>query len=223
MCRDGYIYPLYDVTKDYDYPCPGEGPFYTDYYYHARTSRTDIGLDKCGWNEKYTYLISHKYELCNLFNERYDYRELGQETYVRFQNFLNRKLHEIEEKFDHAFKMYEENDVDDLGIGYEEEETYNRTGKTTESASSNTTGNSKFKDTPTSVAGINNPTTETDNEGTTEGNSETEEQDNYIRSHKKTQHDQHTITEVNTNINVYRNLMNEFVLAFEPCFMQLLQ
>lgn len=223
MYRDGYIYPIYDVTKDYERPRPGEGPFYTDYYYHARTTRTDIGLDKCGWNEQYTYLTKHKDELCNLFNERYDYRELGQETYIRFQNFLERRLHEVEERFDHMFKMYEENDIDDLGLGYDETETYIREQDTTDHAETSDTNSNKFKDTPTSVAGINNPTTQTDNEATSEGDSTSNIKENYTRTHKKTQHDQHVITEVNTNINVYRSIANEFVTAFEPCFMQLLQ
>lgn len=222
MCRNGYIYPSYDVTTDYDRKAPWEGPFYTDYFKHARETE-DVGLDKCDWSTDYQYLTPMKDKLVALFNERYDYREIGQETYIRFQTFLNAKFNQLAPGFDRAFKMYENNDLDELGLGYEETEDYTRDYTRTEHAESTDTDTSKYKDTPTSVAGINNPTTQTDNNGTSEGDSTRTDTESYNRTHKKTQHDKHTIDEVNSNLRSWRNLANEFIQAFEPCFIQLLQ
>lgn len=224
MCRDGYIYPSYDIMEDYKNPMPGESPFYTDFLYRIQESYPGkYGLDQCTWNPAWLHLNTHKDELVKLFNEHFHYREIGQETESRWQYFLQMTLDMVGPKFDHAFEMYETNDVNDLGLGYEETEDYTRNYTRTEHAESTDTDTSKYKDTPTSVAGINNPTTQTDNNGTSEGDSTRTDTESYNRAHKKTQHDQHTITEVNTNITVWRNIANEFVLAFEPCFIQLLQ
>lgn len=223
MYRNWYFPTDYDVSKDYARPMCGEGPFYTDYFKHARESHTDIGIDKCDWKESNTWLLSHKDEIVERFNERYDYRELGQETYIRFQAFLNRRFNELQDSYNYAFEMYESNNVKELGIGYEETENESREFNRVDTSSVNENSNSKYKDTPTSVAGINNPTTETDDTATSNGTGSRGENETKNRSHKKTEHNEHTITEVNTNINVWRDLINDFVRAFEPCFMQLLQ
>lgn len=223
MCGNWGYYSPYDVTKDYPYPYPGEGPFYTDYFKHARTERDDIGIDKCNWKETNTYLVAHKDEIVERFNAYYDYREIGQETYIRFQNFLNRRFNELQDNYNHAFEMYETNDINDLGIGYEETENHTRDFNRNDTSNVNENSTNKFKDTPTSVAGINNPTTESEDTAESEGTGSRTENETKSTIHKKIQHDEHTLTEVNTNINVYRDLINDFVRAFEPCFIQLLQ
>lgn len=224
MYRSGYNYSSYDIMEDYKNPMPGESPFYTDFLYRVLESYPDTyGLDKCTWNPAWTNLNPHKDELVKLFNEYYYYREIAQETESRWQKFLQMTLDRIGPNFDHSFNMYESNNLDELGVGYEETEEYNRDYTRTEHAESTDTDTSKYKDTPTSVAGINNPTTQTDNNGTSEGDSTRTDTEGYTRQHKKTQHDKHTLDEVNSNIRAWRNLANDFVEAFEPCFIQLLQ
>lgn len=214
---------MYDILKDYDKYMPGEGPFYTMYYYQFKESRPELGIDKCTWNASYTHLLPHKDELVSLFEQHYKYREIGQETETRFQDFLQKMLDEVSEDFNHRFEIYETVDVDELGTGYTETENFDRTINVDEEASTSSNANSKFKDTPTSVAGINNPTTETDDTGSSSGTNSRDQTEEYTRNHEKTVHDDHMIDEANRLIDRYRVIKMEFIYAFESCFIQLLQ
>ena len=214
---------MYDILTDYDKYMPGEGPFYTMYYYQFKEHRPELGLDNCTWNASYTHLLPHKDELVELFEQHYKFREIVQETEIRFQEFLQKQLDEISEDFDHRFEIYETVDIDELGTGYSETDEFQRTLGETEEAQATTSNNSKFKDTPTSVAGINNPTTETDDEGTSSGNNEHNLTENTNRTHEKKVHDDTMMEEANHLLDRYRSIKIEFIYAFENCFIQLLQ
>lgn len=217
---------LYDILRDYMKPAPGEGPFYTDYLWSVQEEVPNtVGIEYIDWNEtKYTYLANHKTDIINLFNQHFKFREIGSETYSRFQDMLQSRFNEVSDKYNHAYKVTSENDVDKLGTGYQYDETRNRIIHGEASGTNNETRDSKYKDTPSNSAStINNPTNQNvdDREGTSTAEND-ETQDDTVHQ-EKTVHDKEMIVELSELIDRYRQLDIEFVYEFENCFMGLLQ
>lgn len=162
---------------DYDYPMQGEGPFYTDFLINISD---EYGISKCDWEEsKYPNLAEHKESLIAKFDWTYKYYEIGHETPFIWQHYLQDRLDAIKEKYNHNFKVYSINNVDEMGKGFTETFKYNRDNvhdghsgstfvrtddnsrTTTETGENTETNNntSKYKDTPISGT-INNPTSQ---------------------------------------------------------------
>ena len=221
----GFPWCSYNIMEDYKKPALGEGPFYTDYYCNFKQARPDLGIDKIDWREsRYTYLAEHKEDLITLFEEVFQYREIGQETESRFQEFLQRHFDEIADKYNHAYKVTEENDVDKLGTGYSYKEIRDRTTKVTGTSTNTETRNNKYKDTPaTSTSTINNPTSENIDDRESSGNANTNEILSDKISRDNTKHDKEMIEELSDLINKYRQIDVEFVNDFGVCFIGLLQ
>lgn len=214
----------YDILEDYDKPAPGEGPFYTDYLYLAQMERpSSIGIAYINWDETtYTYLAKHKADIVTKFNQHFKYRELGSETEFRFQDMLQTRFYQIADKFNHAYKVTEENDVDRLGTGYTFDEVRARMIESEGTASGNETRDSKYKDTPSnSNSTINNPTNQNidDRENSSTASSQ-EKQDDSVHQ-EKVQHDKEMVVELSELIDKYRQLDIEFVMEFETCFMMI--
>ena len=213
----------YNIIEDYKLPAPGEGPFYTDYLWSAQEKR-DVGLEYIDWKEtKFTYLADHKDDIIELFNTNFKYRELGAETEMRFQDMLQARFNEVADKYNHAYKVTEENDVDKLGTGYTFEEK--RTRHYEDSAESSGTENvdNKFKDTPSNnQSTLNNPTNQTLDNTQTSGNGSSTEDEDVTVNQEKTQHDKEMVAELSELIDKYRQLDIEFVKQFEPCFIGLI-
>ena len=213
----------YNIIEDYKLPAPGEGPFYTDYLWSAQEKR-DVGLEYIDWKEtKFTYLAEHKDDIIELFNTNFKYRELGAETEMRFQDMLQARFNEVADKYNHAYKVTEENDVDKLGTGYTFEEK--RTRHYEDSAESSGTENvdNKFKDTPSNnQSTLNNPTNQTLDNTQTSGNGSSTEDEDVTVNQEKTQHDKEMVAELSELIDKYRQLDIEFVKQFEPCFIGLI-
>lgn len=213
----------YNIIEDYKLPAPGEGPFYTDYLWTAQKAR-DVGLEYIDWKEtKFTYLANHKDDIIELFNTNFKYRELGAETEMRFQDMLQARFNEVADKYNHAYKVTEENDVDKLGTGYTFEEK--RTRHYEDSAESSGTENvdNKFKDTPSNnQSTLNNPTNQTLDNTQTSGNGSSTEDEDVTVNQEKTQHDKEMVVELSELIDKYRQLDIEFVKQFETCFIGLI-
>lgn len=213
----------YNIIEDYKLPAPGEGPFYTDYLWSAQEKR-DVGLEYIDWKEtKFTYLAPHKDDIIELFNTNFRYRELGAETEMRFQDMLQARFNEVADKYNHAYKVTAENDVDKLGIGYTFEEK--RTRHYEDSAESSGTENvdNKFKDTPSNnQSTLNNPTNQTLDNTQTSGNGSSTEDEDVTVNQEKTQHDKEMVVELSELIDRYRQLDIEFVKQFETCFIGLI-
>lgn len=213
----------YNIIEDYKLPAPGEGPFYTDYLWSAQEKR-DVGLEYIDWKEtKFTYLADHKNDIIELFNTNFKYRELGAETEMRFQDMLQARFNEVADKYNHAYKVTEENDVDKLGTGYTFEEK--RTRHYEDSAESSGTENvdNKFKDTPSNnQSTLNNPTNQTLDNTESSGNGSSTEDEDVTVNQEKTQHDKEMVVELSELIDRYRQLDIEFVKQFEPCFIGLI-
>lgn len=189
----------YDVTKDYENPMNGEGPFYTDYWKNIKELYGDkYGLETVEWKEStWAYLAKHKDTLINRFNATYAYMEIGQETEERFQHFLQVRFDEVAMKYNHLYQIYEENNVDKLGTGYTDTENYDnaKTNERAQTASNSSTSNTdisdtqsgnrnltqestsntdtdtKYKDTPTgNSTALNNPTNQTIEDGNSKYN-----------------------------------------------------
>lgn len=212
---------MYNIFEDYDRPAPGEGPFYTLFLRDILNGPEAeyCGLDKCDWHETtYTHIATHKERLIERFNNTYLLRELGQETPSRWQHFLQMRLDEVIEFYDHAYKVYEENDIDQLGTGYTENEEYDRNSTSEGSETTESTSNQQFKDTPISGT-VNNPTTEQDDTDNSNTDSNVSSTDHWERNKQKTEHNDEMITEVNRLANAYRSIDNEFIESFNNMFM----
>lgn len=215
----------YNIFEDYESPMPGEGPFFTDYLWKLQEAYPDknYGLASLDWQPTtYTLVNASRVRLTDLFNKRFAFREIGQETPERWQHMLQVKLDSILPRFEHMYKVYTENDVDTLGKGYDYDET--RDEKTTFDGTiqNNTESDAKFADTPlfteSSSSIINNPTTQNVN---SETGSSTESQDatkDTTVKIKKVEHDEHMIDEINQLADRWRTIENEFLDSFEECF-----
>lgn len=212
---------MYNIIEDYANPAPGEGPFFTDYLYSVLENRTDVGLDKCEWNETtYPYLAKHKTRLIERFNREYYFREIGQETEARWQHFLQARLDEVAEHYDHMYKVFEENAVDTLGTGYTIKDILDRDTTSGMESTDTRKADNKYKDTPTSVSTytLNNPTEQTVDESTDSYKSSGTGTQDDVRTTTKTQHDDTMIKELNYLVDNYKSIDNEFIGAFENMF-----
>ena len=131
---------IYNLWCDYNRPMKGEGPFFTDYWANVQSaSYPYVGLEYANWDsDRYPYLCEREEILLKRFNERFAYREIGQETAVRFQHFLSMRFDEIAENINHMYSLYANNDVDNIGVGYTDTDTY--TGQTKGGSSIDNTG-----------------------------------------------------------------------------------
>lgn len=215
---------MYNLFEDYDNPVPGEGPFYTDYLYLAKEVR-DVGLEFIDWEStKYDKLYEHYDDIITYFNSIYRYRELGAETETRFQDILQQRYYEIADRYNHAFKVMEENDIDQLGTGYSYKELRHRTIDTEGTSSGTESRDNKYKDTPaSSTSTLNNPTEQTLDDRENSSTAETQETLDDEITRDNTKHDDPLVVELNYLIDRYKQLEIEFVMSFEQCFIGLLQ
>lgn len=211
---------MYNVMKDFENPMPGEGPFFTDYL-HSAQEDGEVGIEYIDWNEtEYTYLAENKSKLIAMFNQEFAYRELGSETEERFQHMLQNKYNMIADKYNHAYKVVDEIDIDTLGTGYKYTENRSRILDTTADSNGTENRDNKFKDTPSSgTSTLNNPTEQTlDDRSTTNHLTGNENQQDDITQNKET-HDRQRVIELSELIDRYRQIDAEFVNEFNECFM----
>ena len=218
-----WFYP-YDISTDYENKAPGEGPFYTNYLKDTQ-EYANVGLEYVDWNEtRYTKLAEHKADLISLFDNQFAFREIGAETETRFQSMLQIRFNQIADKYNHAYKVTEENDVDQLGTGYSYDELRKRNIESQGTANGNETRDSKYKDTPQSYTStINNPTNQNIDARQNSSTATTKEAQTDEVHQNKVQHDKEMILELNDLIDKYKQLDVDFVNEFETCFMMILQ
>lgn len=215
---------MYNLFEDYDRPMPGEGPFYTDYLWKAQLER-EVGLEYIDWwEDKYTYLANHKEDIITQFNSIYKYRELGGETEERFQDILQQQFYEVADRYNHAYKVMEENDIDQLGTGYSYKEVRDRTINTDGESSGTESRDNKYKDTPaSSTSTLNNPTEQTLDDRENSSTAHTDETLHDEIERDNTKHDDPLVVELNYLIDRYKQLDIDFIMEFESCFIGLLQ
>lgn len=212
---------MYDIMKDYETPIDGEGPFYTEYLMQLQEDDPTAGLEQCDWDETlYPNLVKHKSVLIGRFNETYAFREIGQETPLRWQLFVNARFNEVAEKYDHAYKVLSSDRLDELGTGYTVTDEFERTTGSKMDSTDKFEGNSQFKDTPISGS-INNPTTEQNDDNLTTYGSVGSGTQKDTRTTKKEQHDDVIMKELNWLADQYKVLNNDFIKEFENMFIQI--
>ena len=211
---------MYNIITDYDEPMLGEGPFFTDYLSYAQKDNPTLGLVSVEWEpDLYPYLAKHKERLIKRFDREYAFRELGQETESRWQTILQVRFDEVAEHYNHAYKVYEENDIDVLGTGYKITDSFKRTTTDSLNTSDNRSNNSKYKDTPSSASSVlNNPTTESQDTSTDTYASNGTGEQNDLRTTDKVAHDMEMIDELNRLVDRYKSTDNEFIKEFENMF-----
>ena len=211
---------MYDITEDYGLPHPGEGPFYTDYLRNVVEELPNTSLGAVNWNENlYPHLAAHKDRLVDRFNREYAFREIGQETVTRWMHFLQCRFDEVAEHYDHMYKIYEENNIDELGTGYSytEHMGQNKTNHSTGSGSSS--ADSKYSDTPNGANGaINNPTTQNVDTGSSTSTVDGSDTNEYNKEIKRIDHEEHMVDELNALVDKYVSTDNEFIAEFENMF-----
>lgn len=182
-------------------------------------------MEYVDWNEtRYTKLAEHKEDLISLFDNQFAFREIGAETETRFQSMLQIRFNQIADKYNHAYKVTEENDVDQLGTGYTYDELRNRLINSEGTASGNENRDNKYKDTPqSSTSTINNPTNQSIDTRQNNSTATTKETQTDEVHQNKVQHDKEMILELNDLIDKYKQLDVDFVNEFETCFMMILQ
>lgn len=216
---------MYNVYNDYDRPMRGEQPFFTDTLENLQSDDPTIGVNGVEWHGTlYPYLYSNKERLIYRFNQKYHFREIGCETVSRWMWQLQDRFDSIADKYDHAYKLYslEADDkklIDDLGIGYTRTLHYQNGGTGNSSNSSSATGNSKFRDTPTSSdSTINNPTTENVDTSSSSGSSSSSRQNQGDSTEKYEYNDEHKLEEINKMIEKYKQLDEDFINEFAQMF-----
>ncbi len=211
---------MYDLLKDYNLPMKGEGPFFTDYLYNLLEAGFNIGLQNVEWHDSdYPYLSAHKAKLIERFNNEYAFREIGQETTTRFQHFMQARFDEVADHFNHMYKVFETNNVDELGTGYGYTENFEQDKEGTSSGESTDTNKSEFEDTPVNTTGgINNPTNRTEDKGSNTNSSNYNDKNKYNKTIKRTEHNEHMIDELNALSDKYKSIDNDFIKAFDNMF-----
>lgn len=244
-----HMYSDYNIFEDYDTAMLGEGPFYTDFLADVQKEYPTLGLASCDWNESvYTELAKHKERLITRFNREFAWRELGQESYTRWEHFLQCRLDEVADHFNHMYKVFNDNDVDQLGITTDVKENLDRkttsdsdtkdvlARKMTSSMDTNSSrdADSKFKDTPgSSSSTLNNPTNQTVDSSKDTYHSDggdTQDDDRHtifdndgtqvdVKTVNTVTQDETKIKELNYLADYYKSVDNEFIHSFDNMFM----
>lgn len=211
---------MYDIIRDYNRPNPGEGPFFTEYLSDLQIYDATAGLASCEWNDTlYPNLAKHKERLIDRFNREYAFREIGQETVKRWQHVLQCRLDEVAEHYDHMYKVYENNSVDELGTGYTTTDEFQRDTQSSMDSTNERNADSKYKDTPSNTSStLNNPTEQTIDDSTDTYTSTGTGKQTDSRTTTKKVHDDTMIRELNYLTANYVSTDNEFIKAFENMF-----
>ena len=213
-----------DIWSNPDIPLNEEQPFFTDTLEHLQSEDPTIGINGINWySAMYPYLYRHKDRLVYRFNQEYHFREIGSETVSRWMWQLQNRFDEIAERFNHAYKMYEDEAIDLLGVGFVREIWTDSTGAGSASSTTSTTTDSKFRDTPTdSDSTINNPTTQDINTSEQSGESSSENSGSSHSKEKYDYNDEHRLTEINQVVDGFKSLDQDFINQFNQMFMGLL-
>lgn len=195
---------------------------WTEYLYKIQETTPSIGLSGLNWySDTYLTLFQHRTRLIERFNLTYALREVGREDLNQWMTLLQNKFNEICDKYNHAYKLYDDEAIslDELGLGYVREYLSSSTGEGTASSASSATGDTKYRDTPTEAQSvINNPTTETLENNEVTGSSDSSHESSFEATEKVTRHDQHVMQEVNRLIEDYKQLDTSFTHEFDELF-----
>lgn len=179
-----------------------EQPNYTDILYLIQERDHNIPLNRPSMTdswERYPFLKEHKNELIELFNEHYQFREIGAETVGRWVRLVAKRFNEIGRTYDHAFKVIGENidKLDELGKEIVTETLWGSEFKDT------------YQDTPVSPITIGEEYASSINKRERSGKDTVTRKDNtdmYIK-------------EINDLINSFIDLKLRWVNEFESLFM----
>ena len=207
-----------------DYYLSGERPFYTDYLYKVQEDYPNAGLqtsfDNLSETEKTStlvYLYNHADEIISQFNLTYKFHEIGSETEEKWQYTVDKLFTQIKREFNRYFMLYETGRIDELGKKYTESgnSTTNKEG----SSSGSNSNKNVFKDTPITplMENADYATNITEDDGSTESESSEEIANQYILTREDK--DKQNIELIQKNMDVWFDIITEFVDRFKICFM----
>ena len=197
-------------------------PLYTEYLSVLQEETPTLGIDGLNWfDTMYPKLFTQKSRLVYRFNKHYQFREISREDTTVWMKLLQDRFDEIADKYNHAYSLYDNPDIDldKLGVGYKRTIDYenSRTGSSTSSTESS--GNAKFRDTPTNEdSTINNPTTENVDTSESSGESSNESSGEGTTTEIYEYNDRHIVDDINELIAKYKQLDEDFIREFEQMF-----
>lgn len=219
-----------DIPKAPRTPYYGQGPYWTATWNRMREDAEeiydfDLGLEFCEWDPDWVHLNGMKDKLIRRFNSRYAYREVAHETPQAMQHYLQERLWIVGAKCEMMMRTYLENDVERLGVGYDEHIDFHEHGTNNSNTSVDSTNMNEFEDTPTdsSTPAINNPTNRTKDSNTSTGDSSSDADIVRTTDHTKQQFDQQAIDYANNLFKKWEDIDDLFISGFEPLFLGLLE
>ncbi len=207
-----------------DYYLSGERPFYTDYLFKVQEDYPNAGLqtsfDNLTQTEKtdtLAYLYNHADEIISQFNLTYKYHEIGSETEEKWQYTVDKLFTQIKREFNRYFMLYETGRIDELGKKYTESgnSTTNKEG----SSSGSNANKNVFKDTPITplMENADYATNITEDNGNSESESKEDITNEYLVTREDK--DKQNIELIQKNMDVWFDIITEFVDRFKICFM----
>lgn len=207
-----------------DFYISGESPFYTDFLYKVQEDYPNAGLQTSFNNlseiektDTLKYLYSHADEIISQFNLTYKYHELGSETEEKWQYTVDKLFTQIKREFNRYFMLYETERINELGKKYTESgnSTTNKEG----SSSGTSSNKNVFKDTPITplMETADYATNITEDDGSNESESSEDITNEYLVTREDK--DKQNIELVQKNMDVWFDIITEFVDRFKVCFM----
>lgn len=210
-----------------DFYLSGEGPFYTDYLYKVQEDYPSAGIENSFNNlsareiENLQHLYNYREDIIKQFNLTYKYHELGSETEDKWQYTIDKVFAQNMRAFNRYLQLYDDNDIDRLGKIFTENGWTH--SEATQNAESNGQSASKniFKDTPITplMEQADYATNITDDSNTSKNTNESANEANASYEVTKKDRDKQNIELVKKNMDVWFDIITEFVYKFRECFM----
>lgn len=187
-----------------------------------------FGFDKLVIPDDCVHVRARFDELTMRFNERYEFRRLGQETMPRWQVRLQNRMDSIVRKYERAYELYEDfaTDIHDDVLEGEKEVLSGADVRTVNSeGASHNSGTTKVIDTPDSRVNENDNYADAYTKNASDATNTDNATDtvDYGRVRTKTYTGKMVIENINMSIDSWRDLDTALVGEFEDMFMNVFE
>lgn len=161
-----------------------------------------------------------KTDLIAEFNTYYRLREIGGETYERFQFNILHKFIQIKRRYNNMLKAYLDENIDQIGKLTKETYDGTSTGGSTSKVSGNSQNTEKYSETPITALMEQGDyeTTRRTNEGTTGSETESSDTDTSKYTRDIVRFDGSVIKYLNEYSDEWRDIEMNFIKEFDVCF-----
>ena len=190
---------------------PEEATFYNTYGFDKLTkpSSTDAPYINARWNT-----------LVSRFNNRYDYRRVGQETMQRWQRRLQNRFDEVVDEMERAYKLYATTTaIDDVVAGTKTTYASGYSNGSTSSGSSTATG--KSINTPDSAVNEDDDYADALTKDTSSNSSTSSSNNSHTGNDRTEVLGPDVLAGVNRSIDDWEDLDTKFIKFFENNFLNI--